>query len=816
MSAELEAPVRPYKGRHPFGDTNNDAHLFFGRDEEGRNLVNVVAAEQLSVLYARSGLGKTSLINARLMKDLRAAGYFPAAVRLSQDPDGDPLASLYRGLESEATRQGVVIKGGRRDSLWQYFSESAFSRAGKRLRVALILDQFEELFTIVRERWPRRFDTFVEQLADLVRGRMPEALRASTLARLEKMGEQDDGHQALSEFLYRDPSVDVKVLLSFREDFLPEMEALQTRIPAIFRNVVRLRPLYRANAEKAITGPAAQEEILGKANTFTFEPEALKEMLDFLGTQLRGARTVQGEEIEPTHLQLLCDELDQRRRRKKNGDDRTITTADLGGTRGMRRTLQRYYRSVLRRFPVFRLGWNARRWRPSRTNAILFHNPRGAVRRLCQNGMISATGRRNIVMADEIKRRYGLDDKALALLVSERLLRCEPRLGSEFYELSHDSLIAPLLSARLRRRMVVGGLFALLVVVPYSVLLVQTLSRTVRRNEEAKQARVDVEQWFHQREADFATVAREESTRGQRESAFDELVARDGYYVNRRFVHLTYRGKQLNSKDFSEADLRGAEFDRTSMFQTKFAGANLTGASLVQTQLSQVKFDGAILDHANFREANLLQSTFVNARLDKTVFAEADFTGARLTGVDVSSADFTDAAWWLGAGWTADQRRDLETWWPHSKIAASDSYKDSVKGRNASLAAATSTSERVDRLNELAWYRAVRGADLKQALKEASQAVKLADGLGQAALMVLDTRGYIELQLGRDEDALADFLKISWDKLPEKEVAYRTGVALTRAKRPADAAHYFDLAKGYEPTHELLLIPLDPTSIATR
>src|SRR5262249_50884860 len=59
----------PYVGPCPF--EQKDAPFFFGRDGEAYELMNRIVANSEVLLYAQSGAGKTSLINARLIPLLR-------------------------------------------------------------------------------------------------------------------------------------------------------------------------------------------------------------------------------------------------------------------------------------------------------------------------------------------------------------------------------------------------------------------------------------------------------------------------------------------------------------------------------------------------------------------------------------------------------------------------------------------------------------------------------------------------------------------------------------------------------------------------
>ena len=91
--------ARRYPGVQPFGDNEIQRELFRGRDEEKYELLQLVLAERLVLLFARSGIGKSSLISAGLLEPLRDRGYFPMVVRVSGSSDG-PLESLYEGIRA--------------------------------------------------------------------------------------------------------------------------------------------------------------------------------------------------------------------------------------------------------------------------------------------------------------------------------------------------------------------------------------------------------------------------------------------------------------------------------------------------------------------------------------------------------------------------------------------------------------------------------------------------------------------------------------------------------------------------------------------
>ena len=71
-----------YPGAYSF--STEQKALFFGRETPIKELYQLVRLEQLIVLYGKSGLGKTSLINAGIVPLVLAEGsYEPIAIRFN-------------------------------------------------------------------------------------------------------------------------------------------------------------------------------------------------------------------------------------------------------------------------------------------------------------------------------------------------------------------------------------------------------------------------------------------------------------------------------------------------------------------------------------------------------------------------------------------------------------------------------------------------------------------------------------------------------------------------------------------------------------
>src|SRR6266536_3825006 len=185
LVADLE---HPWLGLESFREETRA--YFFGRDVEIAEIHLRLRSHPLLVLYGRSGLGKTSILNAGLIPRLRAEGQRPGLLRLNYKGDG-PFDQLFAVLFESDNGAPVArfLKKKERITAWETdmaaslarlpsqqknsnelvvpFSlpQDAASRLWLRLHwrkeppniTHLILDQFQEVFTIGPRRLSRLF-----------------------------------------------------------------------------------------------------------------------------------------------------------------------------------------------------------------------------------------------------------------------------------------------------------------------------------------------------------------------------------------------------------------------------------------------------------------------------------------------------------------------------------------------------------------------------------------------------------------------------------------------------------------------------------
>ena len=248
-----------YPGAQPFSDNEFSRKLFFGRAQASTALTDQILANRMVVVYAKSGLGKTSLLNAGVAPRLRDDRYLPLFVRVN-DVERGPFASVLDGIRSEAERQRVEYVPGAAGSLWSFFKTVEFWQGDLLLTPVLILDQFEELFTLQPEQ---ARESFLNELSYLVRGVRPSSAPETDRA----LGEAPPP---------------LRIVLSLREDFLGFLEEASDHIPQILDHRFRLAPLNLQAAADAITGPASLEDPGLATKPFCFDGDAVTNILDYL------------------------------------------------------------------------------------------------------------------------------------------------------------------------------------------------------------------------------------------------------------------------------------------------------------------------------------------------------------------------------------------------------------------------------------------------------------------------------------------------------------------------------------------------------
>lgn len=138
IPTEAKIPKCPYPGMSPFKEEDSDR--FFGRSDEIVELVNRLRSSPFLAVIGPSGSGKSSLVLAGLIPALRNSQLFGSGEWLVKivRPGAKPLTTLKSKLNSDLS------------NLPQAVTELLKTHLHAE-RLLLIIDQFEEVFTIANK-----------------------------------------------------------------------------------------------------------------------------------------------------------------------------------------------------------------------------------------------------------------------------------------------------------------------------------------------------------------------------------------------------------------------------------------------------------------------------------------------------------------------------------------------------------------------------------------------------------------------------------------------------------------------------------------
>lgn len=412
-SSELQTTLRNrYPGAGPFQDDDISRKTFFGREKQVAELASRIEVCRLTIVYGRSGLGKSSLLQAGLTSPLRESGFFPVFVRVNHANDS-LITVVADYIEDEAQRQGIEHVRGTPDSPWEYFKSVELWQNDRLLIPVIILDQFEEIFSVGSEDHQ---ESIIEEVGLMLRG-LPSSKNEDDLLSLEEK--------------YGSSPPKLQIIIAIREDYLGHLEELAGEIPEIFDSRFRVTPLSIEAARTALVSPSKIVNECFKSTSFEIEEELVSQALEFLTSDSDITKRRRIYRIEPFQLQLVgrkIEEIAQQISENQNTERVSVSFKDIGGEEGLNRALSDFYATSLA---------GVASWRDRRR-----------IKSLCLNHLISPDGKRLSIDEDTILRETGLGQDVLQKLTEKRLLRTDTRADTKYYELSHDTLVEPILASQ--------------------------------------------------------------------------------------------------------------------------------------------------------------------------------------------------------------------------------------------------------------------------------------------------------------------------------------------------------------------------------
>jgi WD40 repeat protein len=136
----------PYKGLAFYDKV--DEQIFFGRLDQAQKLCEMITTQSFVAVVGGSGSGKSSLVRAAVLPMLIRDGWNTLVLR----PNIQPMLELLRALNLAATPSLSV------DDLSAYNTQTvlqtiiALAASASAQRLVLVIDQFEEIFTIAKDK----------------------------------------------------------------------------------------------------------------------------------------------------------------------------------------------------------------------------------------------------------------------------------------------------------------------------------------------------------------------------------------------------------------------------------------------------------------------------------------------------------------------------------------------------------------------------------------------------------------------------------------------------------------------------------------
>jgi len=398
---------RPYVGLRPF--ERDEQSIFFGRDREAGFLRDKIFSARLTLVYAPSGVGKSSILRTLVGPALEEQN---AWVKYFDNWSGeDPCTSLKLRLIKFASELGirdldVGVQNGSAPNTGKpapTLTEIVTRMAMVDDRTAiLILDQFEE-FLVAHGK---QLDPLRQELSALVRA----------------------------------TGLDVRVVLSLRQEFLAALEPFRSKVLNIFQSTYLLDSLDDRGLRDAIEKPV---RVFGGE----YEPELTDELVsDLRASQDREALATSTAPIDLPMMQIVCGHLWEEAAKRKQ----KILTLSLYKQLGESdKILEAYVRDVMPK------SWSSKRLT---ARLMKYLAPNSGLKKSYTSGEL----------ADNEDLNQTRVSQELQRLSDRRILRVREYRGQMLYELQHDAFIRfigpwrdqVLRRDRVRRRLTRVGLVA--------------------------------------------------------------------------------------------------------------------------------------------------------------------------------------------------------------------------------------------------------------------------------------------------------------------------------------------------------------------
>lgn len=265
--------TNPWKGLKAY----SEGEILYGRHDDIQALSQYIINNTQTVLYGKSGIGKSSILNAGVFPVARKHGLFPVPVRLEHNSSLSYVQQLAFAIEHTGLQAHEVVPviDRENESLWEFIHRQYFTQNDndQKVQPLFVFDQFEEIFTLQKNE--KKKLVFFSQLADLLNNVCPSYIHeklygetfssssASTMDLNEvtsldsftfDFDEDENKSDSMKEYI---ESPAYHIVFAMREDFLSYLERYTAYIPVMKQNRFGLEPINEEQAAEIIMKPCS-------------------------------------------------------------------------------------------------------------------------------------------------------------------------------------------------------------------------------------------------------------------------------------------------------------------------------------------------------------------------------------------------------------------------------------------------------------------------------------------------------------------------------------------------------------------------------
>lgn len=260
--------MNKWKNKNPWLglESYDEGQHLYGRDQETEALTHIIINHPTTVVYGKSGIGKSSLLKAGIFPRLRENAMIPIYIRLTHNTEMPYVQQIINAINENVTISDLLPANFPHLGLWDFLHRHQFKDAENNdITPVIVLDQFEEVFTLTDTEHKNEISKLFTELTDVLNGVKPNIVIEAEANYLKSHIPQVK-ESSSTGFTIQAPSqkslpnynstTSFRFVFSIRDDSLYLLERNSAKIPALKINRFNLNALDETNAFEVITKPA--------------------------------------------------------------------------------------------------------------------------------------------------------------------------------------------------------------------------------------------------------------------------------------------------------------------------------------------------------------------------------------------------------------------------------------------------------------------------------------------------------------------------------------------------------------------------------